>query len=60
MHGEFWEQADPSGDPLEILLRREEAEDEAEALTSQYHAGCYVTNPKRSSDDREYVEPTFH
>lgn len=60
MHGEFWEQADPSGDPLEILLRREEEESECEVLQSQYHAGCNVTHPKRPSDDREYVEPTFH
>lgn len=60
MFGQFWEQADQTGDPLEILLRREEADDEADVLDTQYHAGCFVTHPKRPSDDRDYIEPSYH
>lgn len=60
MHIDYWEQVDPTGDPLEILLRREEAEEEIEVLESQRRAALAVTHPKRPSDDREYIEPTFH
>ncbi len=39
-------------DPLEILLSREDAEDEAERLHSEHESSECVTRPKQSSDDQ--------
>lgn len=54
MRLDFYEPIDPYGDPLTNLLRREEAEDEADILESQYRAALAVT--KRSEKDRDEVQ----
>ena len=40
---------DVSTNPLYILLTREEEQDEADILESQFLAGTYVTQPKQSN-----------
>ena len=51
MRYEFFEEADMSTDPLVILLRQEEAEEEVDELESMYRSALHKT--KTGEKDRD-------